>query len=166
MVTQGITVKTMAKRVGMAPSKVSTIRCGYTMPRQDHLVAIANELSDPGVIDTAKEYLETTCHQCGKTFLRNPSFQRGDQKFCSTICRSRFWNDKVKQERKMSARGRVISARRRETEALGKVDELEEELERVHTDIARFCKSCEWDEVCKDDTCELRDWSPFPYKGE
>jgi len=166
MVNQGITVATMADRVGMAPSKISTIRCGYTMPTHDHLVAIAHELSDPGIIDVAKQYLEATCNQCSKVFHRNPSFQRGDQKFCSTICRSRFWNDKVKEEREATARGRVISARRRESEALNKVSELEHELERVATDIYRFCKRCEWDEVCKDDACELRDWSPFPYRGE
>lgn len=162
MVKQGITVAKMADLVGMEASKVSTIRCGYTMPRQEHLIAFAHALHDPLLMDIASEYLKTSCSFCKKDFTRNPSFQRGDQKFCSTRCRTKWWNEELRRERKVTRNGRIISARRSEAEAKHRADVLEQDLDAAKAAIAEFCRRCEWDQTCKDDTCELRALSPFP----
>lgn len=163
MMTNRWTVVALAAEIDMAPSKVSEIRNGYVMPRTEHLVAIAHALDDPDIIHQAKAYLLTgPCKNCGKTFFRNPAFQRGGQQFCQKRCHTRWWNKEDKKRRRLSSKGRVISARKFEEEAKRRAEDAEQRSEGIVDAVADFCRRCEWDGICKDAECELRDYSPLP----
>ena len=84
---------------------------------------------------------QANCETCGAAFLRSGK-NAAKNRFCSVNCARRLL------DRSKSAAGlRFYKGRLRDAKAA----------------IAKFCQGCEpVDRVCRDGTCPLREFSPFP----
>lgn len=160
MQSRGLRVRDLAAEVGYPKSNLSEARQGRHVPGHEAAAKLADALDCPSLVEIAESYRTATCAQCGKTFLglRAP----GTRVFCDHNCRQLYFTDQTRQERLTSSHKRLQSATAMANAYKRKVGQVKDETRARDEAIARFCRSCEWDGLCKTPECELREFSPFP----
>jgi transcriptional regulator with XRE-family HTH domain len=147
MADRGVDVRALASALDMDASSVVDWRRGVRLPRVESAAAIADALSAPVIAEAVVRQRTMQCALCGRDFLFNNVGGRR-RRYCSQDCGANAWN----------------SERRRVTEKdWGMVHtRWRSRYQKAQAAIEAFCRSCEWDGICKTPDCELRAVSPLP----
>jgi len=158
-------VGVLSKALGCNPGSLVQWRNGYRLPTDRMLGGLADILDAPVLVEMALDIRSGDCVECGKPFRQHPK-AGSQQRFCSHACKSTH-NNRLSKERTRSSRAdRITQAKLRERYALAARDKAMAEAAQRDRAIAAFCRSCEWDGVCKMADCELREFSPLPLSKE
>ena len=161
----GIRVDTMARALGSNRGSVTQWRNGYRLPEARFLGGIADLLDAPVLVQIAQEYRSGTCAECLMPFISHPKNGQ-QQRYCGASCKSAH-NKRVARERNASTRpNRLAKAEHRRASAEKARDEAQRDRKAALDLVAAFCRSCEWDGVCKMADCQLRSLSPLPLARE
>ena len=165
METQRLTVRALSRAIGSNYGTLVQWRNGYRLPTDHFLGRLADILDAPILVIVAGEYRDGECRECGKLFRQHEKAGK-TQVFCGPACKS-TWSNRKQRERTRSTRAdRIAIAKQRERSALAKAEQARVERTEICRAVAAFCRSCEWDGICKMAECELRAYSPFPLSVE
>jgi DNA-binding XRE family transcriptional regulator len=140
---RGVTNVELARRVGVRPEWISTLRRGEQMPGHQLAVAMAEALTWDGLVPLSLAKRTGTCETCAMPFL---SLERGGnpRRFCGRGC-------------KLTAQRRRRIGRTSRTTAVQR-----HRLSKLQAAITAYCRGCEPEGLCRDSECELRPVSPLP----
>ena len=163
---QNLTVVGFAEALGTRKGSVVQWRNGYRLPNWKYLGGIADLLDAPILVEIANDYRGGVCSECSKRFLVNGHANYKRQKFCSNGCRSAYHQRLSRQRLTESKADRITTAKLRQKAAEEYRDRARAERDAVQSAVDAFCRSCEWDGVCKMADCQLRPFSPLPLATE
>ena len=161
MTQQSMSVNTMAKALGSNRGSVSQWRNGLRLPEARFLGGIADLLDAPGLVRLAQEYRSGYCDECMMPFISHPK-NGTRQRYCGPSCKSSSNKRRARERNATSRPNRITTAEVRRQAAEKARDEARQERKAALDLVAAFCRSCEWDGVCKTADCELRAISPLP----
>lgn len=151
MAKHRMTATALASQIGMDLSSVVDWRNGRRLPLPDAARAVADALDADHLAEMCVKSRTLPCKTCSRQFVQENHGGRA-RKYCSQKCAS------------------TGAARRRRYGAEISPQHFDrlwkERAEASSLAIAAFCRRCEWDGVCKDSACELREESPLPLAKE
>lgn len=162
---RGLTAAALSRITGIHDSQLGNYRHGRTMPEPEQMARIAVALEAPGLVEMYDEVLARECDYCGRRFRKHPRANMR-HRFCTTRCKE-HWQIDVGKQRRLVARPDVIEhLRSRLSGKENRISDLLAERATYSEAVSAFCRSCEWDGICKAPGCELRPVSPLPLARE
>jgi transcriptional regulator with XRE-family HTH domain len=147
MKLQGASVAALAEQLGVDHSTIVDWRGGRRLPRIHLASALADALYAPHIAEHVVAARSLECDQCARSFVYDNVGGRPRQ-FCSQKCARLSWAHRHRTEARREWGQVHTGLRNRAVSAVAA--------------IGAFCRSCEWDGLCKDAECPLRDYSPLP----
>lgn len=132
--------------IGADTNSVKGWMLGRTVPMHATVVAIAEFLGRPELVEISERHRTGECVSCGN---RTINLGRGSTpaRYCSARCVQRITDRRIR-ERKREQR----------------VQMLVRSESRYRAAVEAFCHGCEpADRLCRDSGCSLRPVSPFPF---
>jgi hypothetical protein len=143
MEARGVSVVELSRQTGIHDTTLSSYRHGERIPNVARADLLADVLDSPGLRRAVLRMYTRRCVRCRRRVHVDPR-NVNHQRYCGSSCRTMAQRERNKT---------VPKAR----EKLGRRVGL---LEKA---IAAMCGSCEpVDRLCRDGSCPLRAFSPFP----
>jgi len=142
VVRSGMSLRGLARTVGLSRSALHFYREGVTMPSLETAARLADVLGAPRLVEIAASSRSGSCAQCSRPFTSAAG--AGNRRYCSEDCRVIAYRLRMSPP----ARERAIVAERRAT--------------RYADAVAEFCRACEPEGICRTPECPLRVVSPLP----
>ena len=149
----GYDQKTLAIEVGMSRWAVGCWVNGRTMPKGEVAARLAEVLDAPDLVGLTLDARRRVCAWCQGAYQATEKLTVA--RFCTKECRVAWWHWERSQQAGERRLDNLVQTR---TE----VDRLRHERRTLTSAIDAMCRACEWDGVCKDAGCALRDVSPLP----
>jgi transcriptional regulator with XRE-family HTH domain len=138
----------LAAEAGLSAQTISNLRRARNQPSIRAAAALADVLDWPKLLTVAERARRRPCRVCGQEYVTIHNSQTR-RVYCGHRCQQVHWN-------RQAALGRQRKRRKVEKAASFR-------LQAAQKAVAAFCRSCQWDGVCRDDSCELRPVSPLPF---
>lgn len=141
---RGVLLQDLADEVEISRSAMSKLYNGHTVPRYHTAERLAQVLEWPNLIGGINKIRGVRCETCNRETV---SLGTRPRKYCSARCAG-------------TARSKRLSAGKYENSFLHRL-----RLEEYQEAIAAFCKGCEPEGICRDNTCPIQAGgiSPLPF---
>lgn len=154
----------LAEDSGFSREVIVRMRAGRSIPHPDRLARLAEVLDCPRLVTLAREYLARTCLECEAPFVQ--TVQAANMSFCTQRCRWVYRARIAREKRREQAPALLKQYIGKAQAAEAHRDNILRDLLALRAAVEAFCRSCEWDGICKTPECELRDVSPLPLSKE
>ena len=155
----GYTPTRLSVEMGVPRETVYGWKTRGMVPFIKNAAKLAEILDSPAIATMVLDIRTITCQACGKVFTVDGV---GRKHKTAVACSRKCGYRRTKMVERTQRRVEIIRAR---DSLEAQVQEARDERDAALSAIARFCRSCEWDGICKTPTCELRDESPLPLEG-
>jgi hypothetical protein len=162
---RNITFNELGRTVNHGHTAIGYYRKGSILPRTETAIAISQALDWPRLATMIVAFRSGTCARsgCGRSFRNDGG---GPKKYCSSVCLKIAANVRIAERRRRQA-GQAKSPERLRSAAdrrmKGVISTLQGELAVMHEYVAKMCRACEPDGLCRALDCPLRPISPLPF---